>query len=110
MDSIVLDFFYCFTPGVLGGLPYWIIWPVRRRVADVVAMAGFFALVALYIAVALGDVIGTYAGSSSMLGTWGEGHSLALRILIGLAVGTCMGVDGRRQGAHYYPFNPLEFR
>lgn len=104
------DVFFCLLPGVVGGVPYRIIWPVRRRVGDVLAMSILLTIASAIIAGGFAKLCIAATGGSMMFGEWGEVPLLASVCLIGLALGTIVGIDCNRRGPDFYPYSPFLFR
>ncbi|OWQ48600.1 hypothetical protein CDL60_01460 [Roseateles noduli] len=110
MDVQFRDFFFYFLPGVLAGVPYWVMWPVRRSFRDVVFMSALFATNAQFIARFASALCQLVFGSTLMFGAWGEAASLAAISSIGAVIAVLFARHCRRIGKKYYPFEPMSVR
>ncbi len=104
------DVFFYFLPGVLAGVPYWVIWPIRRSFWDVVFMIILFATNAQFIGRFASDFCRILFGSTLMFGDWGDAASLAALSSIGAVIAILLARHCRRIGKKYYPFEPIYAR
>lgn len=104
------DVFFCLLPGIVGGVPYWVIWPVRRRIGDVLAMIAMLFVLAVVVSGCLAKLCVLLTGGSMMFGEWGEIPLVASVCVVGMVLGALMGIDRNRKGPNFYPYSPFLFR
>ncbi|WP_157522448.1 hypothetical protein [Mitsuaria sp. 7] len=110
MENQFNDAFFYFLPGVLAGVPYWVMWPIRRSFRDVVLMIILFAANAQFIGRFASALCQVIFGSTLMFGAWGEAASLAALSSIGAVIAVLLARHCRRIGKKYYPFEPIYVR
>lgn len=110
VDIQFKDIFFYFLPGVLAGVPYWTMWPIRRSFMDVVLMSVVFATSSQFIGRFASAFCQIGFGSTLMFGDWGDAAALAALSSIGAVIAVLLARHCRRCGKYYYPFDPIAVR
>jgi hypothetical protein len=110
MSPMFKDAFLYLLPGVMAGVPYWVMWPVQRRWLDVVLTIVGLAMSAHCLGRLGSSFCATFLGGTMMFGEWGDISSLASHGVIGVVIGSICGRRCSGAGPLYYPFSPFLIR
>lgn len=110
VDIQFKDVFFYFLPGVLAGVPYWVMWPIRSSFMGVVLMSVAFAMNAQFIGRFASAICKMVFGSALMFGDWGDAAALAALSSIWAVIAVLLVRNCQRCGKTYYPFDPISVR